>query len=234
MRPTFFRWLLATTLAFVLTSCFDISEEITLNKNDSGTYRFKLDMSQLIAMGEALKEATDSTEEKAPDQADKLFEDSDGMLDGLKGVRGISGVTNLSDEDKGILEYQFDFKDVDALNQAFRAMSKKSKTPLEQDVFEHKRGKLTRLPAEGFIVDSILGNAQEQAEGEEEDEATAQMVMQMFSSGNYTLKIRVPRKVKAFDNERGEIRNKNEVYMQVALNEMMQHSEYLNYTLNYK
>lgn len=237
-RRNVLRLLLAFFLLFSLTGCFEISEEITLKKNGSGTYAFTLDMSQIVSMAkafeEAAKDSTDTEEEKNTKGKDEeLFADSEEGLAELEAVAGITNVTQKADSEEGILSFSFDFRDIDALNAAFKAMSKNSEEgkALKTDVFAYKKGKLVRKPAENFMVDNIVSSAAEGAGG---DDSQSEMVKSMFKSGKYTLRIKVPRKVRKFDNEVGNIINENEVLMEVSLDQLMEHSEYIDYTLKYK
>ncbi len=68
---------LIVALAFLLTSCFDVLEEITLNKDGSGKYLVRMDMSELLsnpfmasALEEEMKKQGDST---AVENVDSTF-----------------------------------------------------------------------------------------------------------------------------------------------------------------
>ncbi len=220
-------------LMFSLSSCFDIKEEITINKNGSGIYTFELDMSQMITMLESMKTMTDSTateEEENDDISEKMREDTDDKLSALAAVKGISRVKDNSEPEKGIARYQFDFKDIESLNAAYQVMSKDSSEASTGVIFEGSKGKLRRNNVDGDMVYSMLSGFAKAQSGED---TSLEAAAGMFSTGNYELRINVPRSVKKFNNEEGEAFG-DQVRMSVSLDQMMLHNEYLDYLLEYK
>ncbi|MEM6297765.1 MAG: hypothetical protein AAF740_03650 [Bacteroidota bacterium] len=224
---------ISLTLMFSLSSCFDIKEEITINKNGSGTYAFELDMSEMITMLESMKNMTDSTATEEEEDDDLLKKMSDGTnekLQALESINGISNVKDSSEPEKGIARYQFNFKDIESLNAAYQAMSKDSSDARTGIIFEGKKGKLVRNNVDGDMVYTMLSGFAKNQGGEGADmEAAAGM----FSTGSYELRVTVPKSVKKFDNEEGEAFD-DQVRMSVSLDQMMLHNEYLDYSLEYK
>mgnify|MGYP000751864680 CR=1 FL=1 len=51
-------------IPFLLSSCFDIKEEIYLKKNGSGTYQFVIDMSKLKLLIGAMEDKVNDEKEK--------------------------------------------------------------------------------------------------------------------------------------------------------------------------
>ncbi|MGF1532330.1 MAG: hypothetical protein ACFCUI_01400 [Bernardetiaceae bacterium] len=221
-----FIWLLV--LPF-LTACFEIKEEIKLRKDGSGNYAFTLDMSQLVTMAEAFRE---ESEEDSP--SNKLLEGTAGSFAKLEGIRGISNVQETTDEEAGVLSVSFDFRDMDALNEAFRKMSADSTGRAIADVMVAKKGTLTRRPTEGFMIDQMISGAAEGIGEAGEDEATMQVIQGMFAMGNYSLRIEAPQKLMKFDHPKGSIEAGKAAMVKVSLDEMFAHPEYLTYTIHYK
>lgn len=222
-------------LLLSLTSCFEIREELTLKTKESGSYKFALDMGQVIQMAKAFQQASDSAKDENSEldqNLDDIFEESDGKFAGIQNVPGISNFKDLTDGEKGVLAVSFDFANIEALNGAIKEMSKDSVGLKKVDMFTLKKGQLTRHPSPLFMVDGMISSILD-----DEDSETAgqlQMMKGLFSSGSYELNVTVPKKVKKFTNEAGNIQNTREFVMDIPLDKLFEHPEYLDYTLYYK
>jgi len=99
-------------MLFLFNGCIEIVEEITLNKDQSGTVSFYMDLGSLggmaMNMGEAYMQGS------LLDQIKKLPETAAGILKGVNGLSNITPVTNK----KGLYSVSFDFKNSKQLNQA--------------------------------------------------------------------------------------------------------------------
>ncbi|MFK7903630.1 MAG: hypothetical protein AB8B69_00820 [Chitinophagales bacterium] len=109
MKRLFF--LLTIVCSFAMTSCFNIIEEVAVNRNGSGTYKTTVDMSQMMGMIAAFM----------PDSVKQMTGEVErGMtssLDELKTVKGISNISTNSDGDY-IYSVSYTFENVKALNEA--------------------------------------------------------------------------------------------------------------------
>jgi len=151
------------SITFLLTSCM-FTEEIYINNNGSGTYSFKVDMSEMIkSMGDmspkdSLKESKvldtiiffkDILEEKK-DSIAKLSKEDKEIIETLKDMKLHMQV----DEEKGkmLLDFNLDFSDISELKnmeqKIVKAQSLKEKkdksAPTQADVSYLFNGKIFR------------------------------------------------------------------------------------------
>ena len=112
-------WVSFTAL-FLLSSCFEITEEASFNKNGSGNYTLTFDLSKIMKeMGLTdLKQIKENTA-----QIDSLKKE-------LSSVKGISDVRQSIDDKNGIVQIGFKFANIDALNEVMR-MKNKAKSNAE-------------------------------------------------------------------------------------------------------
>ncbi len=151
---------LLVLLALVMSSCFNIMEEITLKKEGSGHYKMSVDMSQMKEMMAMLKGmGQDSTGGAQPEmQAEQIGQSFTQIADVLKGVRGLTNQTAISDTTNYVFGYEFDFADVDALNRAIKKVGEQGENggkDVPDAVFSLKKGKFERQEAKGGMVDEM-------------------------------------------------------------------------------
>ena len=112
--------LLFCSLALVLlgTACLDIEEEYYFRANGSGTARVAIDVTGIMGLLAMADELGDESSEEPSDSALDDLWSSDEMTNTLKAIPGITKVTSLTDQDKGIVGYSYEFANIDALNKA--------------------------------------------------------------------------------------------------------------------
>ena len=101
-----FNLILFVSISALLSSCV-LEQNIHFNKDLSGNYNLKLDMSSFMAM------AGDSAQ---TDETQISAEDFKEMEDNIRGVDGISQLKSTAEEGVYTLEYKF--KDVESLTKA--------------------------------------------------------------------------------------------------------------------
>lgn len=112
------RYIALLFLMFGLTACLDVTEEYHFNKDGSGSARFTVDISKMMAMLESFGGAMDSLGgEDGSNSIKEMFSDRS-QVDILKSIPGIKNVKSLSSEEAKIIGYSFDFDDLEALNNA--------------------------------------------------------------------------------------------------------------------
>lgn len=104
--------LLLFPILFLFNGCIEIVEKITLNKDQSGTVSFYMDLGSLGGM--AMNMGETYMQGSLLDQIKKLPETAAGILKGVNGLSNINPVTNK----KGLYSVSFDFKNSKQLNQA--------------------------------------------------------------------------------------------------------------------
>jgi hypothetical protein len=134
--------LLTLFSSIFLTNCLHITEELTLKKNGSGTYKLNFDMSEvksMMAMMAGMKPpvdsaaAADGAATDAPadpmggEGAGQMAEMGKQLTDvaaSLKGVKGITNIAEINDTATYQFGYTFDFADDIALNKALKIIGK--------------------------------------------------------------------------------------------------------------
>lgn len=126
MRKFFtFSFLIITCLSF--TSCLDIFENININKDGSGKYslvltvgeQFKETIAQSMNSGLNMMKDQDADDGDLLEQQDASYQESlEQIVEQLKTVDGLSNVQIIYKEKEFEFGYEFDFKNIQALNNA--------------------------------------------------------------------------------------------------------------------
>jgi len=197
-------------LAFSLTSCFDLKEEITINSNGSGSFIQTIDLGDNPMIQMALNMQSDSTQ-----NADLGMTKMDSTLAETKAklsqVKGISNIKTASSNEGLKYTIMYDFADIDALNRAVNAAKeqKEGQVKIMQKQYSFKKGELTRANAfsmgdNGMDMSEVMGGKKgnDNAEQtEEEKEQTKEMMQLFFGGANYTYIVHVPQKIKSYSNK---------------------------------
>lgn len=153
----------------LLSGCFDILEEIYLEKNGKGTYLYTVDMSAL--MDESMKELLQGGDEGGENSLEGVeidsvvyFKDSDPEM--LKKMdkpeifkRAFMKIQMSDDQDKMVMQFGLDFENVDEIAYFLQNIDKLMGDPMEgnpmgggllpssdaTEMFMQKGKKLTRL-----------------------------------------------------------------------------------------
>lgn len=179
---------------FILTGCFEIREEMDIRNDGGGTYSITLDMSKsknMLDMAEQLAE----NDEKIPfSEVDSAFIKS---AEALNSMEGISNAQGLKDRENYIFTTQFDFKSIDALNDALNEMNKRKYPELENFPVVYRYEKKVLERTNHFYMKGLT-DFSEQTGGDEQKLGQIKAIMQ---TAIYTSIIRTPDgKIKKFSN----------------------------------
>jgi hypothetical protein len=219
MKKMFRYLLLAVTLTTTLSSCFEITEEVTVNKDGSGTYTSIMDATKLSEQMQMLA-AFDTTGEmvtKLKYSLDSTFTET---YKKYATVKGISKV--VADTSKPyIYKVTMAFKDVDALNQAVN-MDKKDDGI--KNLYTWKKGQLTRKDFALNLDDMKM-----------EDESQKEMAKSMLEGMKYTIIMTLPGNVKSCSNKEAKISDdKKKVTLACNLLDVMDKKVSLGNDITYK
>lgn len=190
-------------LLSTLTGCFDLHEEISLNKDGSGSYAMTLDLSEMLDMLASFSE--DETEAK-----DSIRLSMDSVMteakEKLEAVRGISKVRTEMQDGKVLLSYAF--ASIEALNEAQLLQMEDEEDRLslsESSRYQFARGSFRRrgLP-KGFMDE----------EEDELDESSLQMARMFFGDAKFTTVVHLPGKVKEVNSENALISDRKRTVTQ--------------------
>lgn len=194
--------LLAAAGMLTLSGCFDIIEEIWVNKDGSGAYTYTIDMGEAKSMIEMLKTmAPDSTGAEADNgmgQVDEISKGFTTMIDQLKEVKGITGATEIKDTVNYKFGVKFSYANIAALNEAVRIVG--GKEPVDKPSFISEKKKFVFTDA--FETKSDLTKA---LLGEEEHNEDMEMAKSMFSETRLRKIYHFERPVKKVSNKASEI-----------------------------
>lgn len=187
MKSIIQKIIITLLISLTLVSCITFEENYYLKKDGSGSFEFKVDMSQLVGMMKAFEGMDQGGDEKATEAIDFNKE-----VDKLKAIKGITNVQVLEDEEKGLFSMSFDFKDYEALNKAHHEAL--DSTGLDYDILSKKGNKI-------FFRQITPGDLAKQADALEEDSLSAMMGAGMLSQFNYKVNFTLEQEAKSISTE---------------------------------
>lgn len=204
----FYSLAIVAILAFSLTSCFDLKEEVTINSDGSGSFIQTIDMGNNPMMQMALNMQSDSAknEDKGMNKMDSTMQEAKAKL---SQVKGISNVKTASSTEGLKYTIMYDFADIDALNRAVNAgkEDKGGDVKMMQKTYSFKKGEFTKsnnfsMGSNDIDLSEIFGGEKGDEEKTDEEKQQIKQMMQMFfGSANYTYIVHVPTKVKSYSNK---------------------------------
>ncbi len=118
-------------IAFIFSSCIEITQEIQLKKNGSGSAIYTMNMSKMKDMMESLKSFGGSTDDTNISDLDKQFGEY------TQYIQSIEGISKVKFSSKNfIYKISFQFKNINALNQALNYLNN-GKESLQKPVVEY-------------------------------------------------------------------------------------------------
>lgn len=138
---------LLAVLLLSLSSCLELTEQVRMKDNGSGTFTFTLDMSAAKPWFDMLASFSDEEETSSEVQND-LNESMEEAYDRLKDMKGIHHVTTI-EANSGLLSgITFEFDNVRALNMAMNEVISHEDKDGEKEFteyFRYRNGELTRI-----------------------------------------------------------------------------------------
>ena len=190
-----FRTAFIIFLLFQLTSCLEIYEKITFNKNGSGNASMILDLSKLKSTLDMIgRMGTPGNREiRVDDPIWSAKSDFQVKLTKLQGVEGLSGCRIVEDTTKALIGFEFDFADITALNKAMNIIAEIDSNSIEKTYFEFQKRQLIRTDASDFDALNISNESQKQ-----DDPLN---VIPLFEDMKYIMEYTFPKKVKEVTNK---------------------------------
>jgi hypothetical protein len=183
-------WLpLIACFSLSLSGCLDISEEITIKKDGSGTFVNKMDASKAAEMI-TMMSALDSTGQIGAQM--KFTFDSIFNAEWQK-YQKVAGISNIKIDTSQPFVYQLsmDFANINALNTAMivgkNVEDMKNLFTFEKGLFERKDHMA------GFDMEKIMGE-------NDSDESTKEMTRNLMKDMTYSMVYNLPNTVKSMSN----------------------------------
>ena len=133
-------------LAFSLSSCIEIIEEIHINPDKSGNVIWKIDLGVISEMSKMFMGA---------DEAQMLADIEKFPKKGIKSISEIPGISNAMvlprNKENGSYGLQFDFQNTKSLNQAYYSLIKTQKKWYYPSLVKVKKRKFKRRDFSPFI-----------------------------------------------------------------------------------
>jgi RecG-like helicase len=187
--------------SLLLTSCFELREEIDLNKDGSGTYRLLLDMSQskqTLDLAQKMQEAKDNEAAKNLNfTIDSTFAKSVMRFKNMPGISFAKDTVNKTDYVFGII---FNFSGMEALNNAIMELNKdeNGKLTIEKPVYSMTKNIFERQNLYYFNNISEVLKVNTNVEKNEK-------ISSLLQGASYVSVIKVNGKIKKYSNKKAEI-----------------------------
>ena len=225
MKKFLIRLLLIVT-PFFATACLELEEEISLNKDGSGTYSMTIDMNEMMEMLQGLLSEEQLAETGGGmGQMDSTMEST---AETLRSTDGISNVRHKTENYRYSLSY--DFSNIDVLNStsssSFGSQLNLGMGSDEDERYEWSPKTFERLP---ISLENLLDEA-----GEENEQAI-EMAKMMLGDASYKMIYHMPGKVKKISNDQAELsEDKKTVTLSVPLIELMEGEANLGNKIKFK
>lgn len=201
--------------AFILSACFEVKEEISLKNNGSGTYTMLIDLSKSKNLVDIFMKMNENEEKIGAEEIDSTFVKG---AEDLNKMEGISNAQGINDKINYIFGMKFDFKDVDALNDALNEMNRRKYPELESfpAIYKIEKKNLERI---NFFHLRGLTDFSEQSGGDQQKE---EQMKNFLKTATFTSVIRLPEgKIRKSSNEKFVLSaDKKEIKLQANLLEV--------------
>ena len=188
----------------VLSGCFDIKEEIYLEKNGSGKYVSTIDMSQLKEMLTALKAMMPDTAGGGKDEFSDL-NNLDSLQQLWKDIDEVPGITDVKREKKDDMVFvvSFRFADIKALNTAMtkRNKSEDPEKKVSGDFFTFSSGNFACNDTSFGGLNDVMKGMNSGAEGSDSTAMALSMMKGFMGDMKYTSIYHLPGKVSSYSNK---------------------------------
>lgn len=187
---------------FSLTSCIEILDDLTLNNDGSGTFRYSINLSSSKVKVNSIL-ALDSLDGKKVPSIDEISKKIKAVVDQLKEQEGISNVQMESNYDDFIFKLQCDFTSTKILQEAITTIIKSEAKNSNLNDFDtrwltYDDDKLIRSIPQ-FTIEKTNQLKKEDAE--------------LLKEGSYTSITRFERDVESYENESAKKSKNNKAVM---------------------
>ena len=214
-----FNFLLLVATVLTMASCFEITEEVTVNKDGSGNYISTIDATKLSEQMQMLA-AFDTTGEMVPKLKYSLDSTFSETFKKYASIKGVSKVV-IDSSKPYVYKVSLDYKDVSVLNEVVN-LDKKGED--RQNLYSWKKGQLSRKDFALNLDDMKM-----------EDESQKEMAKSMLEGMKYTIIMNLPGKVKNSNNKEAIISSdKKTVTLACSLLDVMDKKVNLGNEVTYK
>ncbi|MCU0390495.1 MAG: hypothetical protein MUE81_05220 [Thermoflexibacter sp.] len=202
-------------LLFSMTACFEVKEEISMKSDGSGTYTMLIDMSKSKNLLDIFMKMNENEDKVSPAEIDSTFVKG---AEDLNKMEGITNAQSVNDKKNYVFGMKFDFKDIDALNDALNETNRRKYPELESfpPIYKLEKKNLERT---NFFYFKGLTDFSEQSGG---DQQKVEQMRGILQTATFISIIRLPQgKIKKFSNDKFVLsEDKKELKLQANLLEV--------------
>lgn len=218
----------------LLSSCFELREEIFIHKDGWGNYRILADFSDHQEMFQDFVAKTDTSIYnpfgKKGGSFDELFDAWGVGADRLNQLNGIHNAKEIIDEKHFLVGLQFEYQDISALNLALALRDGGEFNPTFELPYSYEKGKLKKNDV--FIFLKLLKYLND---SNKEDVRFNNQKKAIFAQISYTTVIKTSGKIKKHNNSNFVIdENKKELSVSARLHEVLSGAVKLNTLVKFK
>jgi len=148
-RSGFFAIIVLALSLFTLQSCIELTEEVVVNKDRSGTLGFSLRINSSGSIMGLINQFADNS------YMDDIDDEVQNVVSQLKQQPGISNVKFSKENSGKLLNLSFDFSDDKSLNKALYALAGEKKTFYKPSVYKVRTHKFVRKNLTEWAKDLI-------------------------------------------------------------------------------
>ncbi|SFU27581.1 hypothetical protein SAMN05216480_101227 [Pustulibacterium marinum] len=202
------------------SSCFEVIEEVSLNKNGSGTIELTLNLSQSKTKLASVMLLDSVNGHKIPSKTDIEKHVLD-LVNDLKSAPGLSNVKHTIDFDNYILSLRCDFKKVENLNNFAQQVWDKQKVSGQFKSYNYDVSKM--LFQRKFDFGNKLKESYSKLSKDDKN---------VFDNASYTLIYRFENPVKSFSNKNSKLsKSKKALMMKLNANNFIQQNVTIENTI---
>jgi hypothetical protein len=190
-------------LLFILQSCIEISDEITINADGSGSIRVTIDVGEI---GGSMNNQNSQFDISFLEKIRQIPAEASQILGQIEEIKNIQ---STNDDKNGIYSVAFDFTNSRVLNQAIYSMAGKKKSVFMPSFIKISKHKLTKKDLSPYIR-NMLKEQQKKSYNE-----------MLFAFISYTSTCHLPSDVKHASNIKSQQPDTRTVITKFTLDEML-------------
>jgi hypothetical protein len=201
------KWLVLSFLfvGLIVTSCIDIVDELTLNSDGSGTFKYSINLSSSKAKINSIL-ALDSLDGKPVPSKDEIKQKVADFKVKLAQKEGIKNVVIEEDYTNYFFKLQCDFENVNLLQDAIKKTINEILKHSKNEYDEHQWVVVTGNSLLRTIPQTVVDQAKKLKREDSE----------LLKQGNYTSITRFEKEIERFDNELAQLsKNKKALMLRV-------------------
>ncbi len=206
---------------FLLTSCVEIIDDVSINEDGSGTFKYSVNLSSSKVKINSIL-ALDSLDGKKVPSIEDISAKLNRLVEELKTKEGISNVSFSKDYSNFIFKLSCDFTSIEKLQNAIKELAIKENNGREIKGMNH-----SWISYEGRkLVRSVPQITIDKARKINSDET------KLLKEGKYTSITRFKTEIKKFENEKARMsKNKKAVMVQTNPYALIQNPQLLDNTI---